>query len=114
MKDVEWVGNSKERLKQFPEEAKREGGRQLRFVQGGMQPNDWRPMSTIGAGVIEIRLHEPHEHRILYAATFPEAIYVLHAFEKKTRQTRQFDIEIARKNYDYIKEYRKKIKKVNC
>ncbi len=114
MKELHWVGNTKERLKRFPKEAKQEGGRQLRRVQKGLQPVDWRTMSDVGSGVIEIRLHEPHEYRILYVASFPEAIYVLHAFGKKTQQTRQHDLEIARKHYDHIKEQRKKINKIGC
>src|SRR3990167_9652645 len=93
MKELDWVGNTKERLKRFPEEARREGGRQLRRVQRGLQPEDWRTMSEVGSGVIEIRLHEPHEHRILYVASFSDAIYVLHAFEKKTQKTRHHDLE---------------------
>ena len=75
MKELDWVGNSKERLKRFPEEARREGGRQLRRIQTGLKPEDWKTMSDVGSCVIEIRLHQPHEHRILYVASFSEAIY---------------------------------------
>ncbi len=70
MKELDWVGSTKERLRRFPKEVRREGGRQLRRVQRGMQPEDWRPMPNVGLGVIEIRLHEPHEHRIIYPAIF--------------------------------------------
>ena len=55
---------------------------------------------------MEIRIHQPHEHRVIYVATFPEGVYVLHAFEKKSQQTPQKDIAIARANYDAIKKSR--------
>ena len=67
--------------------ARRAAGYQLERVQSGLEPADWRPMKGIGAGVCEIRIHGAVEHRVLYVATFPEAVYVLHAFEKKSRRT---------------------------
>jgi phage-related protein len=60
-------------------------------------PSDWKPMTTVGTGVIEIRVHTAIEHRVFYIAKFEEAVYVLHAFEKRTRQTPRADIELARK-----------------
>jgi phage-related protein len=107
MKELHWIGSTKERLKCFPEQARREGGQQLRRVQRGLYPKDWKIMPAVGSGVIEIRIHEPHEHRIFYLAGFLEAVYVLHAFEKKTQKTRQYDINMGRKNYGYVKEKRK-------
>jgi phage-related protein len=65
-------------------------------VQQGLVPDDWKPMPSVGAGVAEIRVHTTLEHRIVYVAKFEEAIYVLHAFAKRTRQTRSADIELAR------------------
>ncbi|MBI4366211.1 MAG: type II toxin-antitoxin system RelE/ParE family toxin [Deltaproteobacteria bacterium] len=62
----------------------------------------WKPMSGIGAGVAEIRLHEPHEHRVIYVAKFGEAVYVLQAFEKKTRKTEKRDVEMAKKAYQAV------------
>lgn len=112
MKKLDWVGNTRERLKRFPEEARREGGRQLRRVQYGLEPEDWKPMTSAGSGVIEIRLHQPHEYRVLYLANLHEAVYVIHAFEKKTQQTRQHELSIARRNYDCIKNQRKKVGKI--
>ena len=53
-------------------------------------------MTEIGAGVCEIRIHGVVEHRVLYVATFPEAVYVLHAFEKKTRKTPRLNLALAR------------------
>jgi phage-related protein len=59
-------------------------------------PTDWKPMPTVGAGVIEIRLRGRLEHRVVYLAKFEEAIYVLHAFPKKSQRTRQADLDLAR------------------
>jgi phage-related protein len=64
-------------------------------------------MPEIGSGVQEIRIHRPHEHRIIYTAVFPEGVYVLHAFEKKTQKTPVKDIELARTAYAEIKKQRK-------
>ena len=60
-------------------------------------PDDWKPMSTVGAGAYEIRVHTKLEHRVFYVAKYEEAIYVIHAFEKRTTQTREADIALARK-----------------
>ena len=57
------------------------------------------PMASIGAGVTEIRVHTAAEHRVFYIAKFAESIYVLHAFEKRTRRTAQPDIALAKKRF---------------
>jgi len=59
-------------------------------------PSDWKPLPSVGPGVQEIRIHTAHEHRVVYVARFAEAIYVLHAFEKRTQRTRHGDIELAK------------------
>jgi phage-related protein len=59
-------------------------------------------MTSIGSGVIEIRLHRPHEHRIIYVSKFGEAVYVLHAFEKKTQKTAKKEIEVAQRAYQAL------------
>ncbi len=53
-------------------------------------------MPSVGSGVREIRIHTQAEHRVMYVAKFVEGIYVLHAFEKRTRKTRQQDLDVAR------------------
>ena len=65
-------------------------------MQQGLEPNDWKPMPDVGPGVLEIRVHTGVEHRIFYVAKFREGIYVLHAFEKRTRKTPQRDVELGR------------------
>jgi phage-related protein len=108
-KPLWWVGTSLEDLRAFPEAARREAGYQLRRLQAGLLPDDWKPMASIGAGVAEIRVHSGVEHRVFYVAKFEEAIYVLHAFEKRTRQTRQADLTLARRRLaDLIRTRRDK------
>lgn len=102
MKPLEFVGSSRDDLRDFPAEARRAAGFELGFIQRGLDPSDWRPMSEVGAGVREIRIHVLGEWRVLYVAQFAKAVYVLHAFQKKTRKTRREDIELARKRYRQI------------
>ena len=65
-------------------------------------------MASVGPGVVEIRVHERGEYRVLYLAKFAEAVYVLHAFEKRTRQTRKADIELARTNLAEVLRHRRR------
>ncbi|HTY61833.1 MAG TPA: type II toxin-antitoxin system RelE/ParE family toxin [Acidobacteriota bacterium] len=95
-KVIHWLGSSLDDLRAFPEQARRDAGYQLSRVQQGLMPNDWKPMKAVGFGVYEIRIHAGTEHRVFYVAKHDNAIYVLHAFEKRTRQTRQADIALAR------------------
>jgi phage-related protein len=103
MKQVVWMGNSKEDLRAFPEEARREVGYQLEHVQEGMDPDDWKPMPTVGAGVREIRVRESSgAFRCINLTTRPEGIYVLHCFQKKTQKTSQRDLGLAQRRFKSI------------
>ena len=105
MKQVTWMGSSREDLKAFPTEARREIGFQLEHVQEGVDPDDWKPMSTVGSGVREIRVRESSGvFRCIYLATRPEGIYVLHCFQKKTQKTRQQDLDLTRRRLGSIKD----------
>ena len=84
-------------MRVFAKDARRRAGYELYRVQQGLDPTDWKPMPSVGPGVREIRIHTDGEHRVIYVATFEEAIYVLHAFEKKTRKTRRADMDVGRK-----------------
>lgn len=106
MKEIRWVGRSYADLCAFPETVKQAAGFQLHLVQSGQQPPDWKPMKMIGAGVHEIRIRRGREYRIIYVAHFEEAVYVLHAFEKKTKKTEQEDIHLARERYKVIQKLR--------
>ena len=96
MKQVQWLGSSRVDLREFPADARRVAGFQLHLVQLGFDPNDWKPFRSVGPGVREIRLHASGEHRVVYLATFAEAVYVLHAFAKKTAKTAKRDVKVAR------------------
>jgi phage-related protein len=109
-KKITWLKGSRQALKRFPDEARNIAGNQLWLVQLGRLPDDWKPMTSVGLGVIEIRIHKPHEHRVLYVATFPESIYVLHAFEKKTQKTPQTDLYKAKLAYAEMQTIRQKKK----
>ena len=74
-----------------------DAGHQIFRVQCGLDPTDWEPMPTIGAGVKEIRIREASGgFRVIYLATRPEAVYVLHCFHKKTQKTSPQDLQLAR------------------
>jgi phage-related protein len=106
-KDLAWVGRSLQEIRDFPVEARREAGHQLHLVQLGLDPDDWRPMPSVGPGTIEIRVHGETEHRVFYVARFPEAVYVLHAFEKKTQKTAQGDMDLGRENFKELRKWRR-------
>ena len=102
MKQVQWLGSSRKDLKAFPSDARRVAGFQLHLVQLGFDPNDWTPIRSAGPGVHEIRVHTALEHRVVYVATFAEAVYVLHAFAKKTAKTPQREIRVARVRFQAL------------
>ena len=98
-KPLQWLGRSRADVRAFPRDARRLAGVQLRRVQQGLEPLDWKPIPAVGPGVREIRVHTALEHRVLYVAKFAEATYVLHVFEKRTRETSQRDVELARQRF---------------
>jgi phage-related protein len=102
VKELKFVGSSLDDLLNFPEEARRVAGFELRSVQNGLDPQDWKPMRSIGPGVKEIRIHVLGEWRIVYVAKLIDAIYVLYAFQKKSQKTNKNDIKLARKRFKEI------------
>ena len=97
---VVFRGSTLADLRNFPEDARQQAGRQIDRVQRGLDPRDWKPMSTVGRGVREIRIRdEDGAFRVIYVATFGQAVYVLHCFQKKTQKTREADLELARRRY---------------
>ena len=101
-KPIVWVGSARKDVRAFPKDARRLAGVQLRLIQQGLDPSDWKSMPMIGVGVREIRIHTGLEHRVCYVAKFGEAVYVLHAFEKRTRNTSQHDVALARQRYQAL------------
>lgn len=102
-KPLIWLGSSRGDLRAFPALARRLAGFQLRRVQQGLDPDDWKPMQTIGSGVREIRIHVGGAYRVFYVTTRAEAIYVLHAFEKKTQKTSAHDLRLGRERFGALK-----------
>lgn len=95
-----FLESSDKDIRSFPADARRDTGYALDFVQQGEWPSDTKPMRSVGSGVHEIRVSDNgRAFRTLFVAKFEEAIYVLHAFEKKTRKTPQRDIDLARRRY---------------
>ena len=100
MKKLIWMGSSREDLRAFPRQARREMGYQLENAQEGLDPDDWKPMSTVGSEVREIRVRESSGvFRCIYLATRPEGIYVLHCFQKKTQKTSRQDLDLAARRF---------------
>jgi phage-related protein len=100
MKSLRWLGDSYKSLIAFPVEIRKVAGYELENVQSGDLPSDWKPMPGIGKGVEEIRIWaESGTYRVIYLARLPEAVYVLHAFQKKSQQTNQRDVALAQERF---------------
>jgi phage-related protein len=103
MKKVKFLGDTLKSIRDFPADARQNAGFQLDKVERGENPDDFKPMPSIGKGVQEIRIwDEAGTFRIIYTARFEEAIYVLHAFQKKTEQTPKHAIELSRDRYNEL------------
>lgn len=102
MKELKFLGSTRNDLDSFPADARRAAGYELFLVQMGVEPSDWKPMPSVGAGVYEIRVHEEGEFRVFYVTKRADAIYVLHAFQKKTQQTRKADIDLGKQRLKLI------------
>jgi len=100
MKPVRFIGSAKDDLSAFPRAARNRVGHELFMVQVGRDPDDWKPMTTVGPGACEIRVRDQAgAFRVIYVARFEDAIYVLHAFQKKSRKTSRSDLELAMQRY---------------
>ena len=107
IKAAKFRGSSLRDLRAFPDKARREAGQQIDQMQRGLEPDDWKPMPTVGQGVQEIRIwDEAGTFRVIYVAKFESAIYILHCFQKKTEQTNKADLDLAKKRYrELVKEF---------
>lgn len=109
IKPIVWLGDSRERLSAFPDAARSRAGFELWEVQQGGDPSDYKPMPSVGIGVREIRIRAEGAFRVIYVAKFSEAVYVLHALQKKAQKTPKPDIEMARSRFrDLVRERRRK------
>lgn len=109
VRPVEFRGSALDDLRDFPATARREAGYQIDLVQQGLDPHGWKPMSTVGRGVREIKIREENgAFRVIYVARLADTIYVLHCFQKKTQKTRKADLDLATTRYrDLLKELSK-------
>ncbi|MDZ5632723.1 type II toxin-antitoxin system RelE/ParE family toxin [Janthinobacterium sp. GMG1] len=109
---MEWRGSSLNDLRNdhiFPLDARREAGHQLSLIQAGLEPDHWKPFDEVGAGTREIIINlNDGWFRVMYVAKFPEAIYVLHCFKKKTNTTAKQDKDIAIARYKTVRKERSK------
>ncbi len=100
MKRLFFFGDSRDDYMDFPASIRNKAGFQLDRVQRGLDPDDWKPMTSIGSGVKEVRLRDDSgAYRVIYVATFAEAVFVLHAIQKKTQRTAKRDIDLASQRY---------------
>ena len=103
MKAIIWMGGSYDAFMEFPDDALRDAEYQLERLQDAQEPLDWKPMKSIGPGAREIRIRaHAGAFRIVYLATRPEAIYVLHCFQKKSPKTARTDVALARRRFKAI------------
>ena len=100
MKPIRFLGDSLKRLREFSEDVRQDAGFQLDKLQRGEPPDDFKPMPSIGKGVEELRVWgDSGTYRVIYTARLADAVYVLHAFQKKTQATAKSDIELAKARY---------------
>lgn len=103
MKPVRFIGDSLKRLRDFPKDARQDAGYQIDRVQRGDQPVDFKPMPSIGRGVEEICIRDQSgSYRVIYTARLRDAVYVLHAFQKRTQATSKSDIALARRRFEHL------------
>ena len=107
MKRIQWLGTSLNTVRSFPESVRKLVGQELRFVQTGSMPTDFKPMTTVGSGAYEIRVRSGNQYRVIYVAKFAESVYVLHSFIKTTPKTSKADLDIAKAQYSTLLKERK-------
>ena len=109
MKPIRFLGDSLKCLRDFPEDARQDAGYQLDKVQRGKQPDDFKPIPSIGKGVEEIRVWDDvGTYRVIYMARMTDAVVVLHTFQKKTQATSKRDLDVARARFALLMKGRKK------
>jgi phage-related protein len=98
-KALTFLGSSLKDLKQFLRDALHDAGTELRRVQSGLKPKNWKPMPSVGAGVCEVRIKQGSAFRIFYIATLADSVYVIHAFQKKAQKTAKPDLELGQTRF---------------
>ena len=101
IKDVQWVGDSRERVRCFPKPARGAVGEALRIAQIGGKHRNAKPLIGVGSGVFEIVVpYDTNTYRAVYTVKIGENIYVLHAFQKKSTR----GIRTPKREIDLIKQ----------
>jgi phage-related protein len=108
MKALVWLGSTLAAMRAFSKTARQQAGYQLYRVQSGLDPSDWKPLRGLGSGIREIRIRVENQYRVVYVAKFPEAVYVLHAFAKKTAKTSKKELTVIAMRYQELQQMRKK------
>lgn len=108
MRPVVWLGNSKKNLQGFPKGAQKLFGDEIQLIQFGRMPKDAKPFKGVGSGVLELALRYASDaYRVVAAVQLGRRIYVLHAFQKKSRkgiETPKRDVELIKKRYKDAQE----------
>jgi putative addiction module killer protein len=108
-KEIRFAGSSLKDLQRFPSNAFEIAAAELDRLQEGYTPSDIKRIHTVGDGVYEIRIHTGQAFRIFYVVKYHDAIWVLHAFEKKSQQTAQEDIKLGQRRYKQVaQEYKQR------
>src|SRR5437867_1114342 len=103
-----FLGDSLRCVRDFPADVRQDAGYQLDRLQRGLQPEDFKPMPTIGKGVDEIRIRdESGIYRVIYTARLADAVVVLHAFQEQSQRTSQRDIAIVKARFQEMMKDRK-------
>lgn len=108
MKNVAFVGNSQEEMQDLPKVIRKAIGFQIHLLQEGLEPDDFKPLPTVGRGVYEIRVRNARGQntgRCFYVVKFDEAIFILHAFEKKQQKTPKMNLEKGQERYKELLQY---------
>jgi phage-related protein len=111
LRPVVWMGHSKKNLRKFPEGAQKVIGDELQLLQFGGIPKDAKPFSGVGSGVLEISVRQDkNAYRTVVAVQIGKTIYVLHAFQKKSKrgiETPKQDVDLIKRRYKEAKELAK-------
>jgi phage-related protein len=101
---VVWEGDSRDVLRTFPEGVKENLGFELWMLQQGERPTHYRPLASVGPGVFELRDQDERAwYRVVYLSRVEGVIYVLHCFEKKSRDMPRKDFELAKRRLKAVR-----------
>jgi phage-related protein len=110
-KEIQWIGDAKEKLQSFPNQVRKDLGHALYLVQTGQTPPSSKPMRGIESGVFEIvGDYDTNTYRAVYTVKIGRSLYVLHAFQKKSKRgiaTPKQEIDLIKRRLRRAKELAK-------